>query len=600
MVLPYHGPISLDDIQNEFGGTNPKGLWEYYRGGYAGGNWVPNNITTKNIPAQAIPNSYGGTTISLFDFYGAANSVTGNGIPATIYMTGTRSVRSLTSESKGATKTYYFGKDFGTGGIPWSTDMDVYDGGTWGFYALSAGGGGSLSERTTNYQGQEWLMGGSGGGGGSCLLVTHGVPFDKNRQYKIEIGSAGYSGGSYHNGATTLNGGAGGPIIISSSSGVTGDDHVDNIIAKVNGGGGGASDFYYVPPSTAMQTLIYGGAGGGVPVRPNDSFIGIGGTGGLGTTVLRPTTAAAFGGGGGGAGGFDATIVNSAINQADGGDGGTNGGSGSQGNYGGAGGGASDATFSTYNGAYTWYTTSNGSFNTPGGYNSGGSSILPLLSGNGYASRRVIYDGTNPPYVDPYPPFSYSNVNAFWSQHSGVGYQGGHVTSFPSASHSSGPPTYSSSADELKLVNAAKYRHYQKNAINRNYPQNWFSKFFLTGQYGNNNLSPLTSGRDFRGAAGTNVNNNAMGGGGVYGGFSGKDHRTYFNSITADTSGNRFNAFGCGGGAASNYFLSGGNNIGTEQPGMPGGPGMVVIWFSTNGTGTGGFKKLPYNEGTPI
>lgn len=591
MVLPYHGPISLDDIENEFGGTNAQGLFEYYRGGSLGGTFVPNNITTKNIPAGSA-----GTTISLFDFYGAANSVTGNPIPATIYMTGTRSVRQpLTTSSPsptGATKTYYFGKDLGSGGIPWSTDMDLYDGGTWGFYALSAGGGGSRSVETIDGTGTQHLMGGSGGGGGSCLMTTHGIPFDKNRQYKIEIGAPGYGGSRLYSGGT------GGPIIISSSSGVSGDDHVDNVIARVNGGVGGASYFGWVAPAT-FGTNIAGGAGGTIPVQPSNSFIGIGGTGGAATYVTRPTTAAAFGGGGGGAGGFDAT----GVNQADGGDGGTNGGSGSQGNFGGAGGGASEATFSTHNGEYTWYTTFGGSFNTPGGFNSGGSSILPLLSGNGESWRRVIYDGTNPPFVDPYPPFgnsNYNNNNALWSQHSGVGFQGGGVTSFPSASHSSGPPTYSSSADELKFENSAKYRHYQKSALGRNYPQNWFSKFFLTGQYTNENLSPLTGGRDSRGAAGTNVSNNAMGGGGVYGGFSGADHRSYRNSITADTSGNRFNAFGCGGGAASNYFLSGGNNIGTEQPGMPGGPAMVVIWFSTNSTGTGGFKKLPYNEGTPI
>jgi hypothetical protein len=592
MVLPYHGPISLDDIQNEFGGTNPQGLFEYYRGGSLGGNFVPNNITTSNIPAGSA-----GTTISLFDFYGAANSVTGNGIPATIYMTGTNSTRQpITTTSPnptGATKTYYFGNGLGSGVIPWNSAMDVYDGCTWGFYALSAGGGGSRSVGTTDVNGTQYLMGGSGGGGGSCLMVTHGIPFDKNRQYKIEIGPPG-NGGSIN-----YAGGTGGPIIISSSSGVTGDDHVDNVIARVNGGVGGASYFYYPQPVNLPATVIAGGAGGTIPVQPVNSFIGIGGTGGAATYVTRPTTAAAFGGGGGGAGGFDAT----GLNQADGGDGGTNGGSGSQGNYGGAGGGASEATFSTYNGAYTWYAVYNGAFDAAGGYNSGGSSILPLLSGDGYASRRVIYDGTNPPYVDPYPPFGYSVNNAFWSQHSGVGYLGGQVTSFPMGANNSAPPTYSSSDAELKFENSAKYRHYQKNAANRNYPQNWFSKFFLTGQYGNNNLSPLTSGRDSRGAAGINVNNNAMGGGGVYGGFSGSDHRTYLNHATANTSGGRFNAFGVGGGAASNYFLSNsgtGNNIGSEQPGMPGGPGMVVIWFSTNSTGTGGFKKLPYNEGTPI
>ena len=586
MALPFNGPISLIDIQTEFGGSSPQELHEYYRAG----THVPSNPTTMHIPTGSA-----GTTISLFDFYGSSNNATGNPTPATIYMTGNRSIRHLTSESRGNTKRYMFGKNItftGSTTTYWSSNMDAYHGNTWGFYALSAGGGGSASGSKSS---SGPLFGGSGGGGGSCLMVTHGMTFDKDREYRIDIGPPGEGGGSYNSNtfdqASTpggvyqgnmRNGGNGGDIVISSSSGISGDHHSDNIIARVNGGTGGKA--YYNGNTFVSQS----GIGGTIPVQPVNSFIGRGGDGGVGKLASLNGSAAAFGGGGGGAGGFDAT----GGNQADGGDGGTNGGSGSQGNYGGAGGGASDATFSTYNGAYTYYTTSNNAYNTPGGYNSGGSSILPLQSANGEAWRRVKYDGTNPPYVDPHPP-NYGDYNGFWSQAS----SSGSVTNFSLTT----PYSNVTTDDRYRFENSAKYRHYQKSASNRNYSANWFSKFFLTGQYTNENLSPLTSGRDSRGAAGTNTSNVAMGGGGVYGGFSGADHRSYLSGLLPLTSNNGFfNAFGVGGGAPSNYFLSSGNNIGSAQPGMPGGPGMVVIWFSTNSTGTGGFKKLPYNEGTPI
>jgi hypothetical protein len=61
MVLPSSGLISLLDIQNEFGGTNPIGINEYYRNG----GLVPANNT--NVPTSGI--------ISLADFYGAVNEI---------------------------------------------------------------------------------------------------------------------------------------------------------------------------------------------------------------------------------------------------------------------------------------------------------------------------------------------------------------------------------------------------------------------------------------------------------------------------------------------------------------------------------------------
>ena len=52
MALPCPGPspISLLDIQNEFGGANPIGIDEYYRGGV----YVPNTTTNVNIPTSGI------------------------------------------------------------------------------------------------------------------------------------------------------------------------------------------------------------------------------------------------------------------------------------------------------------------------------------------------------------------------------------------------------------------------------------------------------------------------------------------------------------------------------------------------------------------
>jgi len=59
MALPVSGPISLADIQAEFGGTNPASLNEYYKGGA----FVLNTDFAPNVPTSG--------TIGLSDFYGA-------------------------------------------------------------------------------------------------------------------------------------------------------------------------------------------------------------------------------------------------------------------------------------------------------------------------------------------------------------------------------------------------------------------------------------------------------------------------------------------------------------------------------------------------
>lgn len=65
MPLPSSGPLSLNDIQTEFGGTNPISINEYY----AGGSFVPAGTSGTNGP---VPSS---GTISISNFYGTSNVV---------------------------------------------------------------------------------------------------------------------------------------------------------------------------------------------------------------------------------------------------------------------------------------------------------------------------------------------------------------------------------------------------------------------------------------------------------------------------------------------------------------------------------------------
>lgn len=65
MALPSSGPLSLGDIQTEFGGSNPISLNEYY----AGGAYVPAGTSGT---FGAVPSS---GTISIQNFYGTSKVV---------------------------------------------------------------------------------------------------------------------------------------------------------------------------------------------------------------------------------------------------------------------------------------------------------------------------------------------------------------------------------------------------------------------------------------------------------------------------------------------------------------------------------------------
>ena len=69
MALPTSGPLSLADIQTEFGGSNPIGLNEYY----AGGSYV--RVGQTSPVSGAIPSS---GPISIANFYGTTVFTSGS------------------------------------------------------------------------------------------------------------------------------------------------------------------------------------------------------------------------------------------------------------------------------------------------------------------------------------------------------------------------------------------------------------------------------------------------------------------------------------------------------------------------------------------
>ena len=100
MPLPQSGPISLDNIQTEFGGANPIALSEYYKGG----TYVSSQVTA-SIPSSG--------TISLSQFYGASAVTRPLVSTCTVYsqdapktFTVTLQVNLQTTNNTGVTQTY--------------------------------------------------------------------------------------------------------------------------------------------------------------------------------------------------------------------------------------------------------------------------------------------------------------------------------------------------------------------------------------------------------------------------------------------------------------------------------------------------------------
>ena len=182
MACPSSGTISIQSVVDEFGGSTPHNMSEYYRNG----GEVPGNNT--NVPTSG--------TISLQNFYSAVNEI------QQIYSSSTTNLN-LSS---------VFGSNWSSS-VPKRVVINsgVTIGGTSGNYAINvpSGMGGTL---VIDNSGNVYGYGGAGGGGngnvgGNAIHCTQtsGVTINNNSGANIKAG-----GGGGGQGGTGGTGGAGG------------------------------------------------------------------------------------------------------------------------------------------------------------------------------------------------------------------------------------------------------------------------------------------------------------------------------------------------------------------------------------------------------
>jgi hypothetical protein len=311
MAIQSSGVITLQDIEDEFGGTGSISLSEYYRNG----SYVTSNNTS-------VPTS--GNPISLSNFYGATNqfafSITSStqnanirtlavnagwdgsapliaNVNAGIYLwsdsTSTGGAIISGSFPSGLTLNNY-GYIIGKGG----KGEDAYDNGT----RINPGAGGpaltnaSSSVAIINKSGA-YIAGGGGGGTGYGGTSSSG-----NETAAGGGGGAGGGvGGFGQKNSARANGGAGGAI---GQSGGNGQSASYNNHGYGGGAGGGAAD---------LRQNSYAGGGGGGRILPGvGGLFGTNGqdSGGNGGSAGNAGSAAQFTGGGGGWGAAGGTAVN--------------------------------------------------------------------------------------------------------------------------------------------------------------------------------------------------------------------------------------------------------------------------------------------------
>jgi hypothetical protein len=330
MALPTSGSLTLEQIQTEFGGSNPISLNEYY----AGGANVPAGTSGTN---GAVPSS---GTISISNFYGtqkvaptftfsisqhidranlrslavAAGWNQSSAVIATlasgyyIYSTsvGTPALTIDGSFPGGVTLVnngFIMGKG-GNGASPTSTSYNSVSAGQNGGHGISLGVSCTIFNNS-------YIAGGGGGGGGNGSTGQYSTI--------IEPGGGGAGGGEGGRGYNSLaavfaTGGGGGGL---GSSGANGGLSTG---AYTNHGAGGGGRV--LPSSRTTQVNVraaganpgLGGSGGGTPLKAIASVDTYGGgpnEAGFSTTSATTGTTGGGGGGWGASGGssFNATAL---------------------------------------------------------------------------------------------------------------------------------------------------------------------------------------------------------------------------------------------------------------------------------------------------
>ena len=238
MTLPTSGIITLNDIQNEFGGSNPIGLSEYYRGG----TYISSTDYAPNVPTSG--------AISLNNFYGAKKTTF-------------NIVIRLFSDA------FY---------VPPTSDGVLY------VYVIAGGGGGGMH---SDYHGANGMSGGAGGRASAIVSVAPGTT------YPVEVGARG-NRGRYGYGykdnpwADGFGGGGGGQSSFVTVVAGGGSGGAGGTPQQVSGAGGGVYGSVGVPGGSNQNGFNGGGTGNNLNFGDIDSYInflpfGNGGQGGGGS-----------------------------------------------------------------------------------------------------------------------------------------------------------------------------------------------------------------------------------------------------------------------------------------------------------------------------
>lgn len=307
MALQSSGPISLLNIQTEFGGTSPISVSEYYRGGGLVPNGAPQNANIATSGAISIGSFYGSVKGFVFNQVISSNYTNYNlrtaaiaaGWDQVLPLIATITVNSNIYVSSNSTGVYAFdtGSSFPTGSALYLINNGFILG-----MGGAGGKGGGVVRTYDNKTGQvaETIYPGSEGlAGGAALIARYPISVDNLGT----IGGGGGGGGGGQAGFVDVSGGGKTPLIEYLGGGGGGGGRTASTASS--GGAGGYANY----SGSSGGAGSYASAGtGGSPAIYNSWRGGYGGNGGAwgasgsnGGTSVGSTTVGPYAGGAGGA-----------------------------------------------------------------------------------------------------------------------------------------------------------------------------------------------------------------------------------------------------------------------------------------------------------
>ena len=265
MTLPNSGFISLDDIQTEFGGTNPILIDEYY--GVSSGVPVSGAISLADFYGATAYNGPPSVDFQMIGGGGGGAGGLGNSSSGTASGGGGGGAGGYVTGTQNILASALYTITIGAGGAyTWAIGQNGTSGGDTSFHVTTANGGGGGGSGAGNIggNGTTGAAGGCGGGGGASNSARSGGTGSQG--YNGGLGFFGVGGGGYSDG----NGGGGGGIASNGQnggeggggSGGTGSQFIDGVF-RGGGGGGGASEAGWRDWNTLGPAVgVHGGGNG--------------------------------------------------------------------------------------------------------------------------------------------------------------------------------------------------------------------------------------------------------------------------------------------------------------------------------------------------